>query len=61
MLTLTQKSLDRLAVLSKRADFLAKRIAEAEGRKDLSYDKAECCALRWAIAEITGKETTHVE
>jgi hypothetical protein len=57
MVTLTQKDLDRLAVLTKRADFLAKRITEAEaGGKDLSYDKSEVCALRWIIAKVTEED-----
>ena len=44
---------DRLKVLERRADHLAKRIAESP--LDLTYDKAELIALRWAIDELEGK------
>jgi len=55
MPTLTHKDLDRLAVLTKRADFLSDRIAAATAiGRDLSWDKAEVAALRWAIAKLTG-------
>ena len=44
---------ERLKTLTRRADHLAKRIAESP--LDLTYDKAELAALRWAIQELEEK------
>ena len=44
---------DRLKTLSRRADHLAKRIAESP--LDLTYDKAELAALQWAIEQLEGE------
>ena len=37
----------KLETLERRADFLAKRISTSD--TDLSYDKQELSALRWAL------------
>lgn len=42
-----QIAADRIGRLQKRADHLARRIAESS--RELSYDKAELSALLWAI------------
>lgn len=47
---------ERIKVLERRADHLAKRIAESP--LDLTYDKAELSALRWAIRELEEKVPT---
>jgi hypothetical protein len=50
---------EHLARLEKRAAWLAKRIAEAEEATgprrtgELSHDRAELAALRWAIGKLT--------
>ena len=41
----------RILALERRADHLAKRIAAAIP-KDLSYDKQELGALRWATSHL---------
>lgn len=51
--TLTRKEQRHLDVLARRADHLAARIAGTE-RRDLSYDREELAALRWAIALLGG-------
>lgn len=38
-----------LRVLRRRAEFLDRRVREAEPGQDLSYDRAERRALEWAI------------
>jgi hypothetical protein len=43
----------RIASLERRAEWLQKRIAAAKPHVDLSYDKAELSALRWAIVVLT--------
>lgn len=42
---------DRLDVLRRRANFLERRLATGA---DLTHDKREFAALKWAIAELTG-------
>jgi hypothetical protein len=46
------RSKRRLAALKKRAEFLEKRIQESPF--DLSFDKQELSALRWAIFVLQG-------
>lgn len=46
--SLTATRLHHVATLEKRAAFLERRIAKAS--VDLSYDKAEAAALRWAAS-----------
>jgi hypothetical protein len=41
----------RIAMMRRRAAHLEQRIAENPHR-NLSYDKAEASALRWAIGEL---------
>lgn len=47
---LDPKEQDRLKRLVKRADYLESRVLNSD--KELSFDKAEASALRWAIAVI---------
>ena len=47
---MTRHDRERIAALEKRQDYLGKRIAEGDALgRDLSYDKQEYGALRWAI------------
>ena len=50
----TVKERERIGTLLYRADFLQKRIDSA-GNLDLSYDRAELAALRWALALIANR------
>jgi len=50
---LTRLDRRKVKILEKRAAFLKKRI-DSSPNKDLSFDKAELGALRWAIAQIVG-------
>ena len=53
---MSTKSNERLAVLKKRENHLRNRIAAADAVGiDLSYDKAEASALRWAQAELAAR------
>jgi hypothetical protein len=45
------KARERIKALDRRCDFLAIRVAGSD--KDLSFDKQELSALRWAIRELT--------
>lgn len=42
---------DHIRTLLRRADHLAKRIANSQGR-DLSFDKRELAALLWALDSV---------
>ena len=45
-----------LKMLRRRKDYLERRISAAEpGRNDLSYDREEIAALKWAIYELGHK------
>ncbi len=48
---MTADELKHYEVIQRRIDHLANRIASNPGR-DLSYDKREMSALRWAIRVI---------
>jgi hypothetical protein len=41
-----------LETLERRCDWLAARIAQSTGIRDLTYGRAELSALRWAIQQI---------
>lgn len=44
-----------IAVLEKRLNHLLGRIREAEeGGVELSFDRSEAAALRWALSEVDG-------
>lgn len=43
----------RIQTLQRRADHLARRIAEQDGGRNLSYDKDELSCLLWAIRELS--------
>ena len=45
----------RIHTLNRRAEHLQQRI-EASTTKDLTYDRAELEALRWAVGELSSKE-----
>jgi len=47
---MTRQITERLEILQKRADFLAKRISEST--MDRTYDKRELSALEWVIALV---------
>lgn len=49
--TLTRKEVGKIAVLAKRLEHLERRINSSSA--DLSFDKAEAAALRWAIGRLT--------
>lgn len=52
---LTSKEREYIEKLQRRADYLSKRIIQAEGNgKDLSWDKAEYSALTWAVTRLQG-------
>ena len=48
---MTKDDNERLKTLEKRLNFLQARIYEG-GDKDLSYDKGEASALRWALGIV---------
>lgn len=43
-----------LTVLARRADFLAKRVANAPDRPNGDWDLQELHALKWVIESMTG-------
>lgn len=47
-----KKERRHLEALQRRADWLARRVAEAADRNDLSYDRAELAALLWALQRV---------
>ena len=51
-IALTEIERDHLKALEKRQDHLARRVAESD--RDLSYDRKELSALRWAIGMLGG-------
>jgi len=43
---------DAMRILRKRGEFLAARVAAAKLKgKELTYDMAECDAIRWVLAQ----------
>jgi len=56
--TVNQRRRNRIAVLERRRDFLARRVADYDGDHD--YDKAELMALSWALRIIRSAESNDV-
>lgn len=60
--SLSSKGRKKIAILQKRADFLAQRVSDAESKgRDLSFDKQEHAAINWAIARIIALEEENAE